>query len=501
MGRMSDAWDAFRGRVNSLDTSAFIKILENFGLRSKAGINITVDRALCVTTVLACTRALAEGISQIPIRVLKDDEEAKKKTVAKDHPVHKVLTRRPNKWMTSFNFRETMMYHAVLTGNAFALKSTARGNLRELNPILPGNVKVKKVGHDLTYEVFDESGPIGTFAQADMFHLRGPSWNTYSGMDIVRYAREAIGLAIATEENHSYLHANGSKVDGILTTPNKLDDASLKRIQALWSAAREVKFGTAVLDNGLDYKKMGMTGVDAQHVQTRDHQIQEICRALGVFPIIIGFSDKTATFASAEAFFTAHVMHSLGPWIERWQSTCNLQLLSDSDLDSGHYVKLFSAGLVKGDIRTRYAAHQIGILTGFETRNEARILEDWDPIEGLDEPLVPLNMGIAGQEPPPTDGSAGPGGGQNTPGNRQIVPGMVVPKSVADAYYARLIGHNGGPPLEDAIETGRLNVGRVISAKNEKKIREASALMGDATGKLSDVLSALDKEPEPETTE
>lgn len=482
-GRLSlRRWFSAKERKNELDTSAFIKLLQTLGLKSKSGVDVTIDRALGTTTVLAATRALAEGISQMPAKIMNGDDT--KKEVARDHPVHRVLAIKPNQWMGPFSLRETLMYHAVLTGNAFAVKVVlSTGELKELLPVPPGAVTIRRNNFRLTYDVNDAKGLVGTFDQSQMFHLRGPSWDAYCGMEVVRLARESIGLAIATEANHAYLHANGSKVDGILTTEKSLETADIERIRALWDAAREVKFGTALLDNGLKYEKMGMSGVDTQHIQTREFQIQEICRAIGVFPMIVGFADKTATFASAEAFFTAHVKLHLMPWVRRWEDAVNTQLLSDKDIKNQFFCKLFPDSLLRGDVNTRKAFYQVMVLTGIMTRNEVRALEDLNPLDGLDEPLVPLNMGVVGES---NDAGAGPGGTQNVPG------GLVVPKSVADRLYGKLIGHNGGPPLDDEPQ----NVGRALSAKNERKIRDASASIASADVNLQEVLSDLDKEKE-----
>lgn len=497
MGWFRSVFEAIGGRKNSIDFSqALIDLFTS--QRSKSGTSVTVDTALKVTTVLACTRALAEGISQLPIKLMLEDAQ-EQKTVAREHPVHKVLARRPNEWMNSFSLRETLMYHAVLCGNAFAYKNIVRGQLRELIPIPPGYVTVRRQSdYSLVYEVTDAAnGLIGRFTRAQIFHLTGPSWNNYSGLEIIRIAREAIGLSIATEENHAFLHANGSQVGGILTTEAPLNDTDIARIKALWAQSHEGgenKFKTAVFDKGLTYKAMGMSGVDTQHLQTREHQIQEICRAMGVFPMIIGFADKTATFASAEAFFTAHVMLSLGPWVQRWQDAVNTQLLTEKEFDQGYFCKLFTAGLMRGDARARAAFYQFGILTGWMTRNEARNLEDMNRLEGLDEPLVPLNMGAAGSEQ----------GGPNAPDAAQpanVLPNIAIAsKSVVDAMRNALLGHNGGPPLDDVDGTrrdvSRQGAGRVLSAANEALIRDAGALIGQADSKLITVLDKLKTAPE-----
>jgi HK97 family phage portal protein len=489
MGWLNSVYQAVRGRQNSVD---FSQALIDFftSQRSKAGTPVTVETALKVTTVLACARALAEGIAQLPIKIMLEDDQ-EQKTVARDHPVHKVLSRRPNEWMNSFSLRETLMYHAVLCGNAFAFKVMVRGLLKELIPIPPGYVQVRRQpDYSLVYQVSDsQGGIIGLYTRAQIFHITGPSWDNYRGLEIIRLAREAIGLSIATEENHAYLHANGSQVGGILTTDAALDETSLQRIKLLWSQSHEGganKFKISVLDKGLEYKPMAMSGVDTEHLATREHQIQEICRAMGVFPMIIGFADKTATFASAESFFTAHVVLSLSPWIQRFQDAVNTQLLSEKEFDSGYFCKLFTAGLLRGDWRARAAFYQIMVLTGIFTRNECRGLEDMNKLDGLDEPLVPLNMGAAGTEQ----------GGPNAPATS--LPNVAIaPKGLVDAMRAALMGHNGGPRLDDDVRRdARQNAGRVLSAANETLIRDATDLIGQADGKLTSVLAKLETAPE-----
>lgn len=466
----------FGARPRSAEVDITALLAKHYGMASKAGPNITVDNALSVTTVLACTRALAEGVSQIPIKLIQEDEKGQKR-IAREHPVHRVMAFKPNPWMSSFGFRETMMYHAALTGDAVAVRVDVRKNLRELIPVAPENLRIKRNSdHSLTYDILDQAGNrFLTLGESQVFHLRGPSWNSYSGLNVIRLARDAIGLAIATEENHAFLHKNGSRVGGILTTEKSLQDDDIKRIRALWEAKTtgpEGAYGTRIIDSGLTYQPMGMKGVDAEHLATREHQIQEICRAMNVFPMVVGYADKTATFASAEAFFTAHVVLSLGPWFQRWQDAVNTQLLTESEvLEQGYSAKLFPNGLLRGDHRARAAFYQVMVLTGIFTRNECRVFEDMNPLEGLDDPLVPLNMGNAGDPPPDENGQKAPA----------LPNAGILPKSILDGMKNMLMGHNGGPSLRE-------NVGKILSAENESLIR----------GARNDLTTVLDKvEPVP----
>ena len=362
--------------------------------RSKAGVAVNVDSALKVSTVLACARCLSNGIAQIPLKVYREVEGGGKEAY-KDHSAYPLLWRRPNEWMTSFEFRQVMMLHAILKGNAYAY--IGRGGVtRRIVELIPltGHVEVKQAPDwTLSYEVTSRDGEVTRYSRENILHLRGPSWNGFAGMNAIETAREAIGLAIATEQTHSALHANGARPGGVLSFERELSKPAKERLKAL--AQEEMQglrnaFKTLVLDNSAKWSPFMMSGVDSQHLDTRRFQIEEICRDLGVFPQMVGYADKTATFASAEAFFLAHVIHSLEPWIENWQQTLARDLFPEEDDVSAEFSV---QGLLRGDHQTRAEFYASGIVNGYFTRNEVRHWENLNPIQGLDEPLVPLNMG------------------------------------------------------------------------------------------------------------
>lgn len=430
---------------------------------SKAGVAVNVDSALQVSTVMACIRVLAEGVAQMPLKVFHeaDDESL---TPARDVAAYDLLYHRPNDWQSSFEFRETLMYHAGLTGNGYALKNVLRGEVRELLPLAPGTYTEERLpNYGFVLHVHDAYGPVGTFTRDQLFHLRGPSWNSIFGLNALRLAREAIGLAIATEEGHERMHANGAKPGGVLSIDNGLSPQARERIKDALTGYESTQnaYRTLILDKGATFSPMGMTGVDSQHLDTRRFQIEEICRHFRVFPQMVGYADKTATFASAEAFFLAHVIHSIMPWVDRWQGALRRDIFPRrSDLVARLSVK----GLLRGDAKSRAEFYASGILNGWLVRNEARRMEDMNPLPGLDAPLTPLNMATAEQQ-------------------------AALAKSVGAAVAAEvkaLMGHNGGPPLDpDEIEA-RLaaKIGRVLSATNETRIV-------NARDELNAVLSAL----------
>lgn len=445
---------AYAGRVAFKSWFDDLVTLFAGGSDSKAGVTVNHETALRVSTVFACSRVLAEGIAQLPLKVYQEKPDGGK-IVFKKHPLYKVLFRRANSWMTGFEFRETMMYHAVITGNAYAYINRVDGEISELIPLLPTRVAVKQLpSGEPTYEVRDAFGAAVLVPRSDIMHLRGPSWNGFLGMDAVHIARDAIGLSIAIEEGQARLHANGVNPSGIVSVSGTLSPASKESVRQ-WirdkHSGPQNSGSILVLDQAGKFERMSMTGVDAQLLETRKHQVEEICRFMRVFPQMVGFSDKTSTYASAEQFFLAHVTHSLGPWVERWEEAIERDLL---DGEENIIVRFSVQALMRGDAKSRAEYYASGIANGWLTRNDARRREDQDPLDGLDEPLVPMNMGTQ------ADRSA------------------AMAASLAQAKS--MIGR-----MDDDIE---VKVGRVISALNERRIT-------DARDNLDQVLSSMEFRP------
>jgi HK97 family phage portal protein len=374
---------------------------------AKSGVAVNVDTALRVTTVLACVRVLSEGVAQLSRELFDVDETSGSKTRVRGQ-LDMVLSRRPNEWMTSYEMFEVMTAHAVITGNAYAYIGWGGGKVQELIPLVPSRVTVMRhPDYSLTYYVSGLDGSQTTLAQENVLHLKGPSWNGYLGMDSVQLAREAIGLAITTEETHASLHANGAQPGGVLAVKGKLDKEARERLKTAWQAFQggvANRFKTAVLDVDATWSPLAMTGVDSQHLETRRFQIEEICRAMRVFPQLVMHTDKTSTFASADAFFLAHVTHSLMPWITRWEQAIQHKLLADSPTT---ICKFNTAVLLRGDIAARGDFYMKALggargETAYMTRNEVRALEDMNPIDGGDKLLIPVPTPLPTQGPAPT---------------------------------------------------------------------------------------------------
>lgn len=372
------------------------------GNASKSGANVNYQTALEVTTAIACARVIAEGLAQVPFKLFRE-RPGGGRDVASNHNLYSILHVRPNEWQTSFEFREQMGLHLVFCGNFFAFKNIVNSNVVELLPFEPGTVTVKRdKDYTLTYEVRLVDGEIIKIPAINMWHVRGPSWNGWTGLDGVKLAREAIGLALATEEHGARLFSNGARVGGVLSTDGQLKEDQVKMIRESWEAVQGGNanaYKTAVLWGGLKWTPIAMQNDQAQLIEQRKFQVEEICRAFRVMPIMVGYSDKTATYASAEQMFLAHVVHTMGPWYARIEQSVDINLLSERDRENGYYSKFVVNGLLRGATKDRAEFYAKALGAGgspaWMVPNEVRELEDMNPIDGGD--ALPRVTNIAPQ--------------------------------------------------------------------------------------------------------
>lgn len=400
-----------KSSVEGLALTDLPKLLGRLGTReTKSGVSVTVDRALEVSVVFACLRVIANGVAQVPLKLFRDADGGGSEP-AKDHPLYNVLYRRPNTWQTSFQFRTTLVFHRGLTGNFYAFKNMVGGEIKELLPIEPDRISVKQERDlSLTYVVSGVDGTRREFPASMIWHVRGPSWNSWLGLEAVRYAREAIGLSIAAEASQASMHKNGLQTSGLFSVESTLEKEQYEQLRAWIDAnisdqvAGNNRFGTLLLDRKASFTKMAMTGVDAQHLETRRMQIEEICRGFGVFPQMIGHAgDQTPTFASAEAFFNAHNVHTLSPWYEDLQQSIDVDLIGDDDV----FAKFVPNGLMMASAKdqSEYFAKALGSggAKGWLTQNEVRAKLDLNPLPGGYVLPEATNLAPPSNKPPAED--------------------------------------------------------------------------------------------------
>jgi HK97 family phage portal protein len=225
-------------------------------------------------------------------------------------------------------------------------------------------------------------------------------------MEIVQLAREAIGLAMAAEESQARNHQQGLRPSGLYSVEGTLSKEQYKDL-AGWLEKNHAGASNAgklmLLDRSAKFSPLAQTGVDAQHLETRRHQILAICSAMRVLPIMIGFGDKLSTFASAEQMFLAHVVHTLGPWYERIEQSADIHLLTDQERAQGYYVKHVVAGLLRGAMKDRadYFSKALGSggSPAWLTQDEVRGLEELNPMGGTAAAL-PVATNVPGKADP-----------------------------------------------------------------------------------------------------
>jgi len=360
------------------------------GRKSKAGPTVTLDNALKVAVWFACCKVLSQGVAQVPFKLFRETEEGNLSKIvpARNHPLYPLMTVAPNAWSTSFEFRETFVLHA-LHGNGYAfINRVMGGKIAELILLDPSRVRYEQLDdYTLQYKVTGKSGAVQIFPQSAIWHLRGPSWSGIGGIEVLSLAREALGLAMAAEETHAKLHANSLRPSGVYSVENTLNPTQHEQLRT-WIKAEQAEAdgGILIVDRGASFSATVMNGLDAQHLETRRFQIEEVCRYAGVMPIMVGYSDKAATYASSEQMFLAHVIHTLMPWYARIEQSADLNLLTPADRAAGLYFKFIAAGLMRGASKDRgeYFAKALGAggSPAWMTQDEVRGLDELNPFGG-----------------------------------------------------------------------------------------------------------------------
>lgn len=394
-------------KSNSMDVLR--AILE--GSKSASGKSVTYNTALQVSVVSACTRVIGEGIAQVPLKLMQASADGKSRTPAKKHPLYEVLAHKPNDWQTSFEYRETIAMHLVLTGNHISfINRSSRLGIMELIPFTPGSVKViRKNNYELEYEVTADNGEKQIFPAESIWHIKGPSWNSWLGLDAVKLARDAIGLAMSTEESQATMQKNGIRASGIYSVDGTLKDDQYKALKK-WideNITGSAKTGEVVLlDRNAKFTQTSMTGIDAQLLETRRYQVEEICRFFRVNPIMVGAESKNTTYASAEQMFLAHVVHCLSPWYTRIEQSIDANLLTKAEREGGLYSAFIDEGLLRGSMLNKKDVILGYVSGGVMSKNEARNLLDMNPDSDPRSDLIwptenTTNNGVTNDNPAP----------------------------------------------------------------------------------------------------
>jgi HK97 family phage portal protein len=366
------------------------------GVRSPAGVTVTPDSALGVTTVMACVTLIARSLASVPL-VLYEKAGERGRQPAVDHPLYPLLHDLANPLLTAFDVRQTLFACALLYGNAYAeIEWGPDGYPVALWPLAPERVRLFITPErQVYYTVQTDDGRTTPLPQYRVHHLRGLVTNGWLGISPLR-AANAIGLAMATEEFGSKFFGQGAHPSVVLSHPGRLTPEAVvnlrRSFEQQWSGSNNAH-RIAVVGEGVKPEPMRTPPNEAQMLETRSFQVLEICRIFNIAPGLVGAAE-TQTYASAEQDMLRFRELTLGPWAEAEEKAIYRDLLTPAERRT-HFAQHKLSKLQATDLKTRYESHQIAVLSGLETPNERRELEDMNPIDGGDVLWMPLNMAPA----------------------------------------------------------------------------------------------------------
>lgn len=372
-----------------------------FGLTS-SGNRVNSHTAMQMSAVYACVRILSEAIAEIPLNFYQHTADGGKEKCP-SHPLYYLLHDEPNPEMTSFVFRETLMGHLLLWGNAYAqIVRNGRGEVLALYPLLPDRMQVDRDSAGrlvYTYTRYrDEVGSRCEFEtiklyKEDVLHIPGLGFDGLVGYSPIAMARNAIGMSMAAEDYGASFFANGATPGGVLEHPGIVKDP--ERLRESWRSQFSGKnsHSIAVLEEGMTFKPMSIPPDEAQFLETRKFQIDEIARIFRVPPHMVGDLEKSS-FSNIEQQSLEFVKYTLNPWVARWEQSLAHALLLPREKQQ-YVVKFNVDGLLRGDYQSRMNGYAIGRQNGWLSSNDIRELENMNRIpaeEGGDEYLINGNM-------------------------------------------------------------------------------------------------------------
>ena len=356
--------------------------------RTTSGKPVNERTAMQTTAVYACVRILAEAVASLPLHVYEYQDDGGKKLVH-DHPLYYLLHDEPNPEMTSFVFRETLMSHLLIWGNAYAqIIRDGAGRVLGLYPLLPDKMDVQRDDKGNIYYVysrnsdenpmFKEYGNIKLKAE-DVLHIPGLGFDGLIGYSPIAMAKNAVGMTLACEEYGASFFANGANPGGVLEHPGVLKDPS--KVRESWNSVyRGVNNAhkIAVLEEGMKYQQIGIPPEEAQFLETRKFQINEIARLYRIPPHMVGDLDKSS-FSNIEQQSLEFVKYTLDPWVIRWEQSLQRSLLLPGEKGK-YFIKLNVDGLLRGDYQSRMNGYAVGRQNGWLSANDIREMENMNPI-------------------------------------------------------------------------------------------------------------------------
>jgi HK97 family phage portal protein len=357
------------------------------GSLSGSGQAVNATSAMRVAAVYGCVRLLAGVPANMPLDI-KKRIDARTRDDANDHALWTVFRRRPNRWQTPSQFKRMMTAHLKLRGNAYAMISRSRGDVKELIPLHPDRVEARQ-RDDLAMEYVytRRDGRKIALRQDEVFHLVGLSLDGVTGVSVLTYARETIGLSLAMENHGAVTFKNGARPSVVLRHPKRLGPEGRENIRAgleEYRAGGDSEGKALILEEDMQVEHLSMTAEDAQWIESRRFSRSDIAMFFGVPPHMIGDTEKSTSWGTGiEQQTQGFLAFSAEDDLVTWEETINARLLTADD-EASHYARFNRASLVRGDIKARFEAYQIGRQIKVLSANDVRAMEDMNPVAGGD---------------------------------------------------------------------------------------------------------------------
>jgi len=364
------------------------------GRKSSAGLGVSPQKVLGIAVVYACVNVISKSFATLPVKLFQAGADGTKKVAVK-HPLHLLLSQRPNPEMTSVDFRRVMQAHLSLHNAAYAeILPNGKGEPGELWPVHPANIYPSRdKDGNLIYKFRGQLDGRKPAAASEIIPLRGLSFDGICGFDPVSGLKDVFGLAMALDINAAKFFANDSRPGSILSTEQTISDGAHKRLKESMEDRKGVENAHRfmILEEGLQILTGRQANRESQMDESRARQALEVCRIYNVPPHKVQILDK-ATFSNIEEQQIDWVADCMLPLVVTWEAALNMWLLSERDRATGHFFKMDLRGLMRGKMAERGEFYQKAVGGPWMSKNEARALEDMDPVDGGDEILSPMNM-------------------------------------------------------------------------------------------------------------
>ncbi|MFN7177203.1 MAG: phage portal protein [Thermaurantiacus sp.] len=370
------------------------------GAISASGTVVTPNTAMRVAAVFACVRIRTGVVANMPLHIKRRVSD-KVREDASDHPLWRLLRRKPNRWQTASQFKRMLHAHVILRGNAYALIVRSRGQVIELVPLHPDRVEAKQKD-DLTVEYVytRKNGGQVRLKQSEVFHLVGLTLDGVTGVSALTFARETIGESMAMADHGATMFRNGARVSGMLKHPGKLGEEGREFIKGSLEEFRsggERDGKVMILEEGMDYRQVSLSAVDAQWIESRRFSRTDICMFFGVPPHMVGDTEKSTSFGTGlEQQTQGFITFGAEDDLTTWEQTIDRDLLAEEEQDL--YARFNRNALVRGDLKARWEAYVKARQWGVMSADEIRELEDMNP--------RPDGRGGEYAEPPNTAGKS-----------------------------------------------------------------------------------------------